>query len=105
MPAQPERVDYPELLRALGHFIQREHLSEVSILEFDRGWVVAGLTYKSTAQGFIRIPADFVLSHEHVRNLVQDRRDQRQHEQQPKRGSRRGHCFALSSRVTRCTCA
>ena len=86
MPAQQQRVDYPELLRALGHFIQHEHLSEVSILEFDRGWVVAGLTYKSTAQGFIRIPADFVLSHEDVRKLVQDLRDQRQQEQQPKRG-------------------
>jgi hypothetical protein len=86
MPTQHERVDYPELLRALGHFIQHEHLSEVSILEFDRGWVIAGLTYKSTAQGFIRIPADFVLSHEEVRKLVQDLRDQRQQEQQPKRG-------------------
>jgi len=86
MPAQQERTDYPELLRALGHFIQHEHLSEVSILEFDRGWVVTGLTYKSTAQGFIRIPADFVLSHEEVRKLVQDLRDQRQQEQQPKRG-------------------
>jgi hypothetical protein len=86
MPAQHERTDYPELLRALGHFIQHEHLIEVSILEFDRGWVVTGLTFKSTAQGFIRIPADFVLSHEEVRKLVQDLRDQRQQEQQPKRG-------------------
>jgi hypothetical protein len=86
MPAQQERVDYPELLRALGHFIQRSHLSEVSIIEFDRGWVIAGLTFKSTAQGFIRIPADFVLSHEDVRKLVQDLRDQRQPAQQPKRG-------------------
>jgi hypothetical protein len=86
MPAPRERVDYPELLRALGYFIQREHLSEVSILEFDRGWVIAGLTYKSTAQGFIRIPADFVVSHEEIRKLVQELRDQRQPEQQPKRG-------------------
>ncbi len=86
MPTYSERIDYPELLRALGHFIQQEHLSEVSILEFDRGWVIAGLTYKSTAQGFIRVPADFVLSHEEVRKMVHDLRDQRQHEQQPKRG-------------------
>jgi hypothetical protein len=81
-----ERVDYPELLRALGHFIQREHLSEVSIVEFDRGWVVAGLTFKSTAQGFIRVPADFVISHDEVRKLIQELRDQRRHDPQPKRG-------------------
>jgi hypothetical protein len=85
MPVSRERVDYPELLRALGHFIQREHLSEVSILEFDRGWVIAGLTYKSTAQGFIRVPADFVISHDEVRKMLQELQDQRQHDQQ-KRG-------------------
>ena len=86
MPAAQERVDYPDLLRALGHFIQREHLSEVSILEFDRGWVIAGLTYKSTAQGFIRIPADFVVSHEEIRNLVQELQGKRQPPPPPKRG-------------------
>ena len=85
MPAQRERIDYPELLRTLGHFIQREHLSEVSVLEFDRGWVISGLTYKSTAQGFIRIPADFVLSHEEVRKMNQELQDQRQREQTKRR--------------------
>jgi hypothetical protein len=86
MPAPSKRVDYPELLRALGYFIQREHLSEVNILEFDRGWVIAGLTYQSTAQGFIRIPADFVLSHEEVRKIIQELTEQRQPVEQPKRG-------------------
>ncbi|HEX9370695.1 MAG TPA: hypothetical protein VF897_06795 [Roseiflexaceae bacterium] len=85
MPATHERLDYPELLRALGHFIQREHLSEIGIVEFDRGWVITGLTYKSTAQGFIRVPADFVISHDDVRKMIQDLQDQRQREQ-PKRG-------------------
>ncbi|HNP86542.1 MAG: hypothetical protein JST60_09385 [Chloroflexi bacterium SZAS-1] len=86
MTAQRERIDYPELLRALGYFIQREHLSEVSIVEFDRGWVVAGLTFKSTAQGFIRVPADFVVSHDEVRKLVQELQEQQTREQQTKRG-------------------
>jgi hypothetical protein len=86
MPVSRDRVDYPELLRALGHFIQREHLSEVSVLEFDRGWVITGLTFKSTAQGFIRVPADFVLSHDEVRKMIQDLKDQRQREQPTKRG-------------------
>lgn len=85
MTAHRERIDYPELLRALGHFIQREHLTEVSIVEFDCGWIITGLTFKSIVQGFIRIPADFVLAHEEVRKMVQDMVDQRRHEQ-PKRG-------------------
>ena len=86
MTGKRERIDYPELLRTLGHFIQREHLSEVSIVEFDRGWVITGLTFKSTAQGFIRVPADFVLSHDQVRQMTQDLLDQRQRDQQTKRG-------------------
>ncbi|KPV52073.1 hypothetical protein SE17_17620 [Kouleothrix aurantiaca] len=85
MTGQGQRVDYPELLRALGHFIQREHLSEISIVEFDRGWVLTGLTFKSTAQGFIRVPADFVISHDEVRKLIKELQDLRQAEQQ-KRG-------------------
>ena len=88
MPAKNERVDYPELLRALGHFIQQEHLSEVSIVEFDRGWVIAGLTFKSTAQGFIRVPADFVISHDEVRKMIAELQEQRLRAAQTKRGWR-----------------
>jgi hypothetical protein len=86
MATATERIDYPELLRALGYFIQQEHLSEVSIIEFDRGWIIAGLTFKTTAQGFIRIPADFVLSHEEVRAMVQQLNDQRRKEAPVKKG-------------------
>lgn len=80
------RVDYPELMRTLGYFLQREHLSEVTITEFDRGWIVAGLTFKPTTQGFIRVPADFVLSHEDVQVLSRELADQRREIPQPKRG-------------------
>lgn len=80
------RVDYPEIMRTLGYLIQREHLSEVTITEFDRGWIVAGLTFKTTAQGFIRVPADFVLSHDDLQVLSQELADQRQIVRQPKRG-------------------
>ncbi|NWG19994.1 MAG: hypothetical protein HXY39_06665 [Chloroflexi bacterium] len=83
---QKERIDYPELLRSLGHFIQQQHLNEVTILEFDRGWIITGITYQSTAQGFIRVPADYVLSHDEVRRLIQTMRDQRKPEQHQKRG-------------------
>lgn len=80
------RVDYPEVMRTLGHFIQREHLSEVSITEFDRGWIVTGLTFKTTGQGFIRVPADFVLSHDDVRAMAHELADLRRRVAEPKRG-------------------
>jgi hypothetical protein len=83
---QKERIDYPEIMRALGHFIQQQHLTEVSIVEFDRGWIITGLTYSTTLQGFIRVPADFVVSHEELRKMIHSLRDQRKPEQPPKRG-------------------
>jgi hypothetical protein len=87
MPAiKSDRSDYPELLRAIGQFIQQEALSEVSLLEFDRGWVVTGLTYKATAQGFIRVPVDFVLSHDDVREMIQTMTKRRQPTEPAKRG-------------------
>lgn len=85
MSISRERVDYPELLRALGHFIQQHHLTEVNLVEFDRGWVITGLTFQSTPQGFIRIPADFVLSHDEIRRMLQELKDRRVREQS-KRG-------------------
>jgi len=86
MAGQRPRLEYPELMRSLGHFIQQQHLSEVSILEFDRGWIVSGLTYEPTAHGFIRVPADFVLSHEELRKLTEELRGRRKPEQPAKRG-------------------
>ncbi len=82
---QRTRIDYPEIMRTLGHFIQREHLSEVSIVEFDQGWIISGLTFKSTAQGFIRVPTDFVLSHEDIRTMTEELMGQRRQEAPVKR--------------------
>jgi hypothetical protein len=86
MPPQQARTDYPEIMRALGHYIQQQHLSEVSVVEFDRGWIISGLTYKTTPHGFIRVPADFVLSHDELRRLTDSLRAQRKPDQPTKRG-------------------
>jgi hypothetical protein len=88
MPAQLPRSDYPEILRVLGHFVQQHYLSEVSIVEFDRGWIITGLTYQTTPDGFMRVPADFVLSHDEVRTLNDSLHAQRKGEQSTKRGWR-----------------
>jgi hypothetical protein len=88
MATQPEPVDYPEVFRALGTFVQQQHLAEVAITEFERGWIVAGLTFKSTAQGFLRVPIDFVISHDEIRALITQMREQRKVEPQRRRWMR-----------------
>lgn len=85
MASLSETTEYHEVLRTLGYFVQQQHMSEVTLTEFERGWVVAGLIYKSTAQGFLRVPVDFVVSHDELRKLAQEMREQRRPDQ-PKRG-------------------
>ncbi len=77
MPAPRERTDYPELMRALGQFIQQEHLTEVCVVEFDSGWIISGLSFRATLGGFARVPVDYTLSHADVRALLHDMVDQR----------------------------
>ncbi|HMO56475.1 MAG TPA: hypothetical protein PKA05_21365 [Roseiflexaceae bacterium] len=86
MPGQNERFEYTEIMRALGHFIQQHHLTEVSIVEFDRGWIVAGLTYSTTMEGFIRVPVDFVISQDTLRKMIHELRENRKIESPPRRG-------------------
>lgn len=74
-------LNYLEALHAIGHFIQRERLSEVSVLEYQDGWIIHGITFHQTAQGFVRVLSDHVLSHDEIRRL----QEQLEGRSQPKR--------------------
>lgn len=80
-----ERIDYSEVLRVLGMFAHEQQMSEIGILEFDNGWILTGVTYRSTASGFVRIPVDFILSYDEIREMIRRQRDNRRDEQKTKR--------------------
>ncbi len=88
MSSQHKPADYTEIFRALGFFVQKQHLTEVTVTEFEQGWIVAGLTFKSTAQGFMRIPADYVVSHDELQALIDEMREQRKLDQPRRRWMR-----------------
>lgn len=85
MGTTPERIDYPEVLRTLGLFAYEQQMSEIGILEFDHGWILSGVTFRSTASGFMRVPVDFILSHDEIREMVRRQRENRRDEQKGKR--------------------
>lgn len=62
-------LNYLEAMHAIGHFIEQEHLSEVSVLEYKDGWIIHGITFHQTAHGFVRVLCDHVLSHNDVHRL------------------------------------
>ncbi len=58
--------DYRQLFRALGEFIEEHKLSEVAVLEFDRGIVISGLALEQTVLGWERVPRTYTLSYEEL---------------------------------------
>jgi hypothetical protein len=69
MAVEQEKLNYGEILRVLGHFIQQERLTDISILEYADGWIIQGLTFEATSSGFTRSNKDFVLSHADLKRL------------------------------------
>ena len=83
--ADKEHLDYTEQLRLIGQLIQQERLTEVSILEYDQGWIIHGLTYRATAKGLVRATSDFLVSIDDLRKLRAQAKDHRQEPQPTKR--------------------
>ena len=84
MSVEKERLEYGEILRVLGHFVQQERLTDISILEYADGWIVHGLTFEASGTGFLRTNKDYVLSHDDLQKLYEQFKRQRKEEQQTK---------------------
>lgn len=82
MSVEQQRLEYGEILRVLGLFVQQERLTDISILEFDGGWIVHGLTYEATGTGFLRTNKDYVLSYDDLFKLHEQFKRQRKDQQQ-----------------------
>jgi hypothetical protein len=82
MSTEKEQLDYGEMLRVLGLFIQQERLTDISILEYEGGWIVHGLTFETTGTSFMRANRDYVLSHDDLAKLHDQFKRQRKESQQ-----------------------
>lgn len=82
MAVEKEQLDYGEILRVLGHFVQHERLTDISLLEYDGGWIIHGLTFEATDTSFQRINKDYVLSHDDLQKLHEQYKRQRKEEPQ-----------------------
>ena len=73
------RVDYEEVLRAVGFFIDHNNLKEVCIIELKEGVLVRGIRYTTDrAAGYQTISESFLFTNEDIEKLLEDAYKRRQ---------------------------
>ncbi|HET6261012.1 MAG TPA: hypothetical protein VFG99_02095 [Chloroflexia bacterium] len=86
------RMEYEDVFRAIGYFIDQNSMKEVCIIELQEGILVRGLRYTAERGGYHTISESFLFTNQDLENIVNEayeRRNQAQANQaapQPKRG-------------------
>ncbi len=63
-------IQYPEALAAVGRFIAKHGLSNVCIMEFEKGVIITGSVLYEAGESYQRRTEMHVLSDEELRRLV-----------------------------------
>ena len=66
------RVDYEEVLRAIGHFIDQNNMKELCIIELKEGLLVRGLVYTAHRSGYQTISESFLFTNEDIERILED---------------------------------
>ena len=66
------RVDYEDVLRAIGHFIDEHNFKEVCIIELEEGILVRGLVYTANRQGFRTISEAYLFTNEDIDHILEE---------------------------------
>jgi hypothetical protein len=83
------RIEYEDVLRALGYFIDQNNLSEICIVELREGILVRGISKTVNRSGFQAMSESFLFTNEDIERIVNEahaRRQQVQPQQEQKRG-------------------
>lgn len=66
------QIGYPEAFAALGRFVAKEGISNVCIMEFERGVIVTGSKMYTAGESLKRYIATHVLSNDDVQRLIKE---------------------------------
>jgi hypothetical protein len=70
MPETDSIVDYEKLLMVIGRYIQREHLSQVCVLEVQGGVIVQGLVAAPSGEGVDLVMRTQTFDRNAIRDLM-----------------------------------
>lgn len=66
------RVDYEDVFRALGYFIDQNNLREVCVIELSEGILVRGVRYTADRTGYQTISETFLFTNEDIDQVLED---------------------------------
>ena len=71
------RVNYQDVLRAIGHFIDEHNFKEICILEIEEGILVRGMVYSANRQGFRTISEAYLFTNDDIDQLLEQAYERR----------------------------
>lgn len=66
------RMDYEDVLRAIGHFIDEHNFKEVCIIELEEGILVRGLVYTANRTGYRTISEAYLFTNEDIDHILEE---------------------------------
>ncbi len=82
------RIEYEDVLRALGYFIDQNNLSEICMVELREGILIRGISKVANRSGYQAISESFLFTNEDLERIVNEayarRKPPEQSEQQHK---------------------
>ena len=83
------RIEYEDVLRALGYFIDQNNLSEICIVELREGILVRGIAKIANRGGLQTMSESFLFTNEDIERIVNEAHARRQ-QAQPQPEQRKG---------------
>lgn len=71
-PAKPKRMDYEQVLQAIGRLVGEQRLRDICILEVEGGMVLQGQALVGTTEGYQLVPRTKLLNHEDLEKLARE---------------------------------
>ena len=75
------RMDYEEVLRTIGHYIDENNLKEICIIELKEGLLVRGLQFRPTTGALQMMSESVLFTNEDIEKLIEDAYQRRAEEQ------------------------
>lgn len=69
-PLGSSEIQYPEALAAVGRFIAKHSLTNVCIMEFEKGVIITGSVLYEAGESYQRRTEMHVLSEEELRRMI-----------------------------------
>ncbi len=82
------RIEYEDVMRALGYFIEQNNLSEIMIVELREGILLKGISKSTNRSGYQTMSESFLFTKEDIERILNESHARRQPppQQDPKKG-------------------